>query len=357
MPKALNLRYPRLTAALALCGLNSIVVPLALSQTQTSSEQQNSSLPFCQSKSEIDYLKSFSTLWKDEFGALSLIINIEQTLGDNLTLAPHDSFNDIMHKQFESGEIHLNMLYTLSETMELTFDSSKAELILPEISIETDSGVLRTAEYDVEFIQVADEAHIVSNNAVTSTDMLEKQTLNYHLNEATSQSIFRAWDNNNPVLITFQWEKYFPKYYYAVVTNKSWPKISDRVNVQTAEMLEDFAAGKCQPDAAVDDIDCFFTTAAVHQVGLADDCWELTCLRQFRDSKLQETSTGRELVQQYYAEAPGIVARINQRDDSTSIWLRTYWLGIVPSAILAKLNLNSMATKMYKRLFYRLKAY
>ena len=93
---------------------------------------------------------------------------------------------------------------------------------------------------------------------------------------------------------------------------------------------------------------CYLTTAAVGAVGLADDCWELTALRAFRDESLLVDAVGRELVATYYAEAPGVVAGVNRRADAQRVWLRTYWMGVLPCAALARLGWTWLALRRYR---------
>ncbi|MGK7897187.1 MAG: DnaJ domain-containing protein [Xenococcus sp. (in: cyanobacteria)] len=56
---------------------------------------------------------------------------------------------------------------------------------------------------------------------------------------------------------------------------------------------------------------CFLTTACVNYAGLPDDCFELQVLRNFRDNYLASSVEGRNLIKQYYTEAPIIVDLIN----------------------------------------------
>jgi hypothetical protein len=100
--------------------------------------------------------------------------------------------------------------------------------------------------------------------------------------------------------------------------------------------------------------DCFLTTAAVHTIGLADDCWELRTLRAFRDGPLQALSGGAALAADYYDRAPGIVDAIGARPDAAAIWLKTYWGGIVPCALAARLGLTRLALTLYRRMTLRL---
>ena len=89
-------------------------------------------------------------------------------------------------------------------------------------------------------------------------------------------------------------------------------------------------------------------------MGLADDCWELRTLRGFRDGFLSTFEAGRRLVEDYYARAPRIVERISARPDGRAIWLKTYFGGILPSAVAARLGMNGLALGLYRRMTERL---
>lgn len=135
------------------------------------------------------------------------------------------------------------------------------------------------------------------------------------------------------------------------------PEDVARLNARIGEAvraLEDESGSECAPMAP--GLPCYLTTAAVGVVGLADDCWELTSLRGFRDGVLERTESGRELVADYYRRAPGIVARISARADARTVWLRTYAFGVLPCALLARAGLNGAATRLYRRMTLRLEA-
>jgi len=101
---------------------------------------------------------------------------------------------------------------------------------------------------------------------------------------------------------------------------------------------------------------CFLTTATVDSIGLADDCWELRSLRRFRDTVMMGTDEGRAMVDHYYATAPAIVAGINRQADAKATWLRTYWTGILPSAVATRLGLNRLALRIYRGMIASLEA-
>ena len=60
---------------------------------------------------------------------------------------------------------------------------------------------------------------------------------------------------------------------------------------------------------------CFLTTAVCEYLGKPDDCEELTTLRAYRDNWLAKQPGGRELIEEYYAIAPGIVRAMKDSPD------------------------------------------
>ena len=64
---------------------------------------------------------------------------------------------------------------------------------------------------------------------------------------------------------------------------------------------------------------CFLTTAVCEYLGKADDCEELTTLRAYRDNWLAKQPGGRELIEEYYAIAPGIVRAMKESEDYGAI--------------------------------------
>lgn len=116
------------------------------------------------------------------------------------------------------------------------------------------------------------------------------------------------------------------------------------------KLFDDGRSGACAPVETM----CFLTTASVHTAGLADDCWELTTLRAFRDGPLAASESGRALIADYYERAPALVEAVNARADAARVWLATYWTGIVPAAVAAKLGLSGAALHLYRAMVERL---
>lgn len=65
---------------------------------------------------------------------------------------------------------------------------------------------------------------------------------------------------------------------------------------------------------------CFITTAVCESFGKADDCYELTAFRNFRDNWLMNQSEGKNLIAEYYEVAPKIVEKINSLANSAEIY-------------------------------------
>lgn len=75
---------------------------------------------------------------------------------------------------------------------------------------------------------------------------------------------------------------------------------------------------------------CYITTAVCDRLGKADDCYELTILRRYRDEYLLSTERGRKAVEEYYDIAPTIVKRINNEEKKTEIYTDIYEQCLIP---------------------------
>lgn len=69
---------------------------------------------------------------------------------------------------------------------------------------------------------------------------------------------------------------------------------------------------------------CYITTAVCETFGKPDDCYELTVLRNYRDTYLQNQPGGEEAIREYYDVAPTTVKRINRQPDRKKIY-RSIW--------------------------------
>ena len=100
---------------------------------------------------------------------------------------------------------------------------------------------------------------------------------------------------------------------------------------------------------------CFLTTACCEEIGLADDCFELTALRRFRDRVLMKTAHGAREVEQYYDIAPRILDRLRSSGQQ-AVLVRFYATHILPCAILAELGFNKLTMILYRDLISKIAA-
>lgn len=95
--------------------------------------------------------------------------------------------------------------------------------------------------------------------------------------------------------------------------------------------------------------DCFLTTAVCKYQGKDDNCYELTTLRNFRDTWLKENHP--EDIDTYYAEAPEIVKKLEKLPTPEFIFDRMYSSYILPAIEHIEEGNNAAAYRIYKMLF------
>lgn len=100
---------------------------------------------------------------------------------------------------------------------------------------------------------------------------------------------------------------------------------------------------------------CYITTAACESRGRANDCYELTLLRDYRDSYLMATEEGAELVQEYYNIAPTIVNRINRQEDAKYIYDEIWSTYLTPCIRLIEEGEREECKERYMDMVYALK--
>lgn len=95
---------------------------------------------------------------------------------------------------------------------------------------------------------------------------------------------------------------------------------------------------------------CFITTAICEEMGLDDDCYYLTTLRDFRDNVMLPDAKWRELVRDYYRIAPGIVQIINTRADKAHIYKTMREEYLIPCIALIEKKNNFEAIQLYREM-------
>lgn len=101
---------------------------------------------------------------------------------------------------------------------------------------------------------------------------------------------------------------------------------------------------------------CYVTTAVCVALGLADDCHTLQTLRHFRDTYLLRTNVGRSFVEEYYATAPALCAKINARRDVKEYAADLYTRFILPALLSIEHGARERAFKIYRQMIYAVRA-
>jgi len=100
---------------------------------------------------------------------------------------------------------------------------------------------------------------------------------------------------------------------------------------------------------------CFITTAVCNYFNKPDDCYELTTLRKFRDTWLAIQPDGKELVEEYYSIAPGIVKAIDGSPKKDQVYMYIWNHYIEPCIRLIELGANDTCKKLYIEMVNELK--
>jgi len=94
---------------------------------------------------------------------------------------------------------------------------------------------------------------------------------------------------------------------------------------------------------------CFLTTACCQHRHLPDDCHELTTLRSFRDTYLNESEDGKNLVKEYYRIAPAIVSKIMVHPQKNEI-LDTIYSEVCRIVALIEAHEDDDAVEAYQKM-------
>ncbi|WP_175057275.1 CFI-box-CTERM domain-containing protein [Streptococcus salivarius] len=96
------------------------------------------------------------------------------------------------------------------------------------------------------------------------------------------------------------------------------------------------------------DSNCYLTTASVNYMGLDDDCYELSILRNFRDTYMKSLPSGEQEISYYYNIAPKIVKAINNSESREEILSKIYFELIKPCVKLINEGELEQAHRKYK---------
>lgn len=329
-------KLPRLTAALALCGVGVV-------HAQTADDSKT--LPICTADATLRPFSLNSTLFEDDMGRVYLSIDGQRALSQDIKILTSDDQNMAFIEKFaKQSSFHFQMYIGDNEQGERTYRFESAYFLLPSYSNTNAAGEKFQRFAKINQNAVGEKQYVYQ----VEPKLPYNNFYEYPMTAAFAHASSMAWLEGEQTSISLQLtdESYVTE---IIMLPSSWEKFGEVMERDALSLFDKYNSGQCQADYA-----CFFTTAAVQTIGLADDCWELTQLRAFRDDVMKRTVLGRELIKQYYAEAPNIVRRINQLSIAKRVWLKTYWFDILPNALLAKVGLNTLAQKRYIKLFNRL---
>ena len=100
---------------------------------------------------------------------------------------------------------------------------------------------------------------------------------------------------------------------------------------------------------------CYISTAVCENTGLADDCYELNLLRNYRDGYMASLPDGEDLIRRYYDVSPTIVKHISARDDASAIYSRIWEEYLQPCIHLIEDGKNEECCELYQDMVNTLK--
>lgn len=100
---------------------------------------------------------------------------------------------------------------------------------------------------------------------------------------------------------------------------------------------------------------CYITTAVCDTFGKTDDCYELTLLRDYRDTYLASLDGGEELIQEYYDVAPTIVKHINCSASSHEVYQDIWKTYLQPCIAMIENNKLEECRNLYQEMVYHLR--
>ena len=99
---------------------------------------------------------------------------------------------------------------------------------------------------------------------------------------------------------------------------------------------------------------CYITTAVCEFQGKADDCYELTQFRQFRDQWLSRQAGGEELIAYYYRTAPKLVAQIDRQANRSQIYQELYQWYLRPCLAHIEAGELAQCQRLYQSMVHSL---
>lgn len=99
---------------------------------------------------------------------------------------------------------------------------------------------------------------------------------------------------------------------------------------------------------------CYITTAVCETFGKPDDCYELTLLRNYRDTYLASQEDGEKVIREYYDVAPTIVKHINHSGKKEDVYLHIWNAYLNPCIKMIEANQMQECRDLYIKMVHDL---
>ncbi len=100
---------------------------------------------------------------------------------------------------------------------------------------------------------------------------------------------------------------------------------------------------------------CYITTAVCQTFGKPDDCYELTLLRNYRDTYLASLPDGKAMIEEYYDVAPSVVKHIAQRENADEIYRLIWENYLSPCIRMIEAGQNEACRQRYEEMVHTLR--
>jgi hypothetical protein len=139
---------------------------------------------------------------------------------------------------------------------------------------------------------------------------------------------------------------------FSTLTGQNYQLGEEAVNADTQVAQASIASSNAsaQESRSASSGFCYITSAVCETFGKPDDCFELTCLRHFRDTYMSQTPQRRAEVEEYYAQAPALVSAILLMDDARYFLARLYAHFITPALQFIELGQFENARIVYRHM-------
>ena len=95
---------------------------------------------------------------------------------------------------------------------------------------------------------------------------------------------------------------------------------------------------------------CFITTAVCEYRGMSDRCYELQLLRYYRDVWLSHQKEGKQLIEEYYRVAPGIVEKLKESNEYSEYCMTLWEEYIMPCVKMIESGENENCKDLYVKM-------